>query len=986
MLYSVNWISLGIYITFKQNIYKTMNKTTMNNNTIYLLLGFLIALPLGMLPYEGKILGLTILFFIFLSLILIQILTYQNKSLTTLKVLETNHDVNMRCLKFTMSNNNYLEGENLFKGIYQTLMDNEQFINFGFNKIIILSVTLSNNREYNVHSNTLIANDTTFEDYYLFVSTELSNYNNLQYGYHNEEILKYNVLCWNADDIKNSKIKQTHNTLLAKGVSPKIKNIKKQGFQTMRTFTTSAINNAQRNWFKGLIKSISLVTKKGILKQKYTKPIFTMDLETINLNGVEVVIAISSCGFFNHKLDVQIFLIDHILLQNNPELALQQLWNKYFTYLKNVIDVEVILEGKLTVFAHNLGNFDGYFLYKGLMLCYNPDHVTCIMDESNSFISIQHINVPYIEWKDSLRIFPISLNKLCKMFVVDGKTAPYNPQFNSINLFNNPELLQLFVEYSLQDAKALYQALSIAQSIYFDKFKVDIESVYSTATLSLKIFRTVFQDKPIYILPYNIDSFIRTGYFGGGTDVYKAYAKNVYYYDVNSLYPYAMLNPMPYNILNNGKMIDLSNKSLDSFFGFALVKIFCPLNMARPVLSFHYEGKTIYPVGNWIGVYFSEELKAVSKLGYQITLIKGYEFTKTDLFSGYIKHFYEIKKNSSGVERNMAKLQLNNLYGYFGRKQIGLITQNVKNIELNNILSTRVVKSITPINTEYTTVLSYSNINHTLIEKLNVDFQSIGSPQHYIMSNVALAAAVTAYARITMIPFKIDSNTLYTDTDSIFTTRALNPFNWFPIAADVQSKFNTFLDVQFDMVRSDRKLYPFTENNPYDGWLTKLRKAYVGESNVEFLERTRLAFNADRVYEYLRVSKGKMVDMGGITPIWSAVTTPSYLTPTAVGLHASTSSLVEHVNSIVTSTKLASISPTPSVVPTTAWAEHIVENTEEGFEAMKKWHAKNLANNSINQGVTKTSGWVFNKPATFAEVVGDIPVHTNKFSILSENL
>jgi hypothetical protein len=38
----------------------------------------------------------------------------------------------------------------------------------------------------------------------------------------------------------------------------------------------------------------------------------------------------------------------------------------------------------------------------------------------------------------------------------------------------------------------------------------------------------------------------------------------------------------------------------------------------------------------------------------------------------------------------MAKLQLNNLYGYFGRKQIGLTTLNVKNVELTNVLLTRV--------------------------------------------------------------------------------------------------------------------------------------------------------------------------------------------------------------------------------------------------------------------------------------------------------
>jgi len=40
-----------------------------------------------------------------------------------------------------------------------------------------------------------------------------------------------------------------------------------------------------------------------------------------------------------------------------------------------------------------------------------------------------------------------------------------------------------------------------------------------------------------------MDSFIRKGYYGGGTDVYEGYAQLVYYYDVNSLYPYAMLNP-----------------------------------------------------------------------------------------------------------------------------------------------------------------------------------------------------------------------------------------------------------------------------------------------------------------------------------------------------------------------------------------------------------------------------------------------------------
>jgi len=232
-----------------------------------------------------------------------------------------------------------------------------------------------------------------------------------------------------------------------------------------------------------------------------------------------------------------------------------------------------------------------------------------------------------------------------------------------------------------------------------------------------------------------------------------------------------MLNPMPYDLVNN-KIINLRNRSLDSFFGFALVNINCPLDMLRPVLPFHKDGKTIYPVGSWTGVYFSEELKAVSKLGYQIELVKGIEFTKADLFSPFVLHFYNIKKNNIGLERDMAKLQLNNLYGYFGRKQTGLITTNVKNENLTNLLLTRVVKSMSPINDEFTSVLSYSNINHELLTKLNNEFHTIGSENHYIMSNVAIAAAVTAYARIAMIPIKIvcaaHPNTLYTDTDSSY--------------------------------------------------------------------------------------------------------------------------------------------------------------------------------------------------------------------------
>jgi hypothetical protein len=148
---------------------------------------------------------------------------------------------------------------------------------------------------------------------------------------------------------------------------------------------------------------------------------------------------------------------------------------------------------------------------------YNPENVSSIIDDSNTLFSIStNVFGDLIEWKDSLRIFPMSLDKLCSMFGVEGKLTSYNPNFNNLELFNNLSLLQEFINYSLQDAKSLYEALFYAQNMYFNNFKVDIESIYSTATLSLKIYRIKFQEDPIFILPSKIDNFIRNSYYGGG--------------------------------------------------------------------------------------------------------------------------------------------------------------------------------------------------------------------------------------------------------------------------------------------------------------------------------------------------------------------------------------------------------------------------------------------------------------------------------------
>ena len=650
------------------------------------------------------------------------------------------YDLGLRCLNLHIINPDLYESRVLLEGIFNAITTHKAFINFGNIKSIILSAVMHKEMkgEYNLHHNVLIDSTTTFNQYYNEVGNIVNS--KLDHGYSIEVIEYYKVKVWNLDLMKNSQIK--------------LSNKGKIDFLGYRSFSTSSSCLAKRG-------NISI---SPINVDKTTNKFGTMDIETMNINGIQTPVAISTCNG-HMKKDSNLFLIDHLLLQTNPELALSNLWKSYFDY--------ILKSGVNLILVHNLGNFDGYFLYKGLLNHFDPILVESLIDDSKSFISISlNINDIKIVWKDSLRIFPVSLDKLCEIFGLEGKLSKYDIRFNDISLFKSTILWSKFKKYALQDAIALYKALFTAQSIYFNDFNIDLTTIFSSPTLSLKIFRSKFLKHSIPILSKNVDEFIRCGYYGGATDFYKSYDTNLKYYDVNSLYPNAMKNPMPLNLIKYHK--SMYNVNLNDFFGFIEVEVTCPNTMLKPLLPFKYEGKTIYPTGSWRGIYFSEELKAMIPLGYKFKLWRGFEFSKINLFDSYVDHFFNIKLNSTGAQKAIAKLHLNGLYGYFGRRQDLIETINVSNSSLSKYLASRIVKEMIKINDNYSTLLLSDNINHKVLMKLNMICESnIQATNKIVMSNVAIAAAVTAYARIHMIYYKLLPGTVYTDTDSIFTTDEL---------------------------------------------------------------------------------------------------------------------------------------------------------------------------------------------------------------------
>jgi hypothetical protein len=99
----------------------------------------------------------------------------------------------------------------------------------------------------------------------------------------------------------------------------------------------------------------------------------------------------------------------------------------------------------------------------------------------------------------------------------------------------------------------------------------------------------------IPILTNKLDDIIRLSYIGGSTDYYYKYGENLKHYDVNSLYPNAMCNPMPLEFLgeSNGNEV-----KLEDIFGFAEVRITTPEDILIPLLPFKVDNETLHPLGS----------------------------------------------------------------------------------------------------------------------------------------------------------------------------------------------------------------------------------------------------------------------------------------------------------------------------------------------------------------------------------------------------
>lgn len=338
---------------------------------------------------------------------------------------------------------------------------------------------------------------------------------------------------------------------------------------------------------------------------------------------------------------------------------LEQFWRELIEYNKN-----------RTCYFHNFGGYDSIlslpYLLKSLPgLTFKP----IIKDGELMSLEVYQGTTKLITIKDSIKILPGSLSKLAKDWKVETlkdhfphyfwngsiqTTLRYTgiiPEYkyfepkrtnikdyeDMVEIFKNKawSFLEVSKTYILSDCKALYQVLLRFFETVKEKFPMNPINNVSAPSVAFRIWRTVqlplIQTSVRDLSNSKWDTYLRQSYNGGIVDVYKFHLKGKgYYYDVNSLYPTAMCEPMP---IGNPTVIDPLLWG-HNFFGFVDATVRAPTNEYIGLLSIKWQGRLVCPAGTFRGLFFSEELKFALDNGYTIIQIHQLiQFTRGETLS-----------------------------------------------------------------------------------------------------------------------------------------------------------------------------------------------------------------------------------------------------------------------------------------------------------------------------------------------------------------
>ena len=315
-------------------------------------------------------------------------------------------------------------------------------------------------------------------------------------------------------------------------------------------------------------------------------------------------------------------------------------------------------------YAHNGGNFDAVFALSYIIE--NRQDLRIEIIPSQSSILLMHVFDAFghrWEFLDSARTLPDTLNNLADCFLGQHKIEVKD--YDTLHI--NP----MRYEYIKQDCVLLYNVLSRYFSLLYGCLKG--QAGISAASTSLATFRASYQRRTIPEISEHAARLARAGYYGGRCEPFRRefgglQVKEIYCYDVNSMYPWAMKQQQPVHEVN----MDCLSLELAGFADCTVTVRDCHI----PILPCRQNGKLLFPIGTWRGVFSTCELAFAVEQG-QIADIQyhdGAYFRTEDIFSDYVDALYAFRnKDNPKWEHSLdriAKIGLNTLYGKFGSQSV----------------------------------------------------------------------------------------------------------------------------------------------------------------------------------------------------------------------------------------------------------------------------------------------------------------------------
>jgi len=465
----------------------------------------------------------------------------------------------------------------------------------------------------------------------------------------------------------------------------------------------------------------------------------------------------------NCKYDLPEFDGIEITYFKNSEDLKKGFWDLIDMYIESIDDESV----KIRIFAHNQ-MFDikqiGFFGNKDIKIDDSKYGGACL--SKPFFVSIIYKGQS-IRFEDSMNFFNSSLKKLGDD--IGLKKLDFEFEFNAKELIIDEDC----IGYGMRDTEIIKKAI--------EDFRNEIISnelgslSVSIAGTAFNIYRTSFNPNNIYL---NENEEVTRDEIkckhGGRTEAFKiGVYRDIYYYDVNSLYPWCMKQILPreyvrtaYNRTKNNDYLDddVIRFVLDSKLKYGIYLV--DIDTEEPNIPNFVDGRLCFVKGNLKDKLLHEaEFKYFYNSDkYNVKVKKIHIYKAGKIMKKYVEYFEKMKieNNDNPTKRQLAKNMLNNLYGKFGQFNR---ESYIENFEDENLFIGREIR--------------IEDQKEFLIDCFGTfglkTFEDKDSKS--INAFPAIAGAITSYARMKLLEGINEvgkENVIYCDTDSIMTSVKLS--------------------------------------------------------------------------------------------------------------------------------------------------------------------------------------------------------------------